>query len=214
MLTKVLMNQKTWCFGQLKKFYTTSLLIFRELGTWALEYYISQVLGRAMRLVGLENNYLEGCTDAEQRHLCGLLRPIDSVCKIHESSIDASTVSDKVQQFIEALPRDRALAGIVFVQRRATAAVLTQVLLAHPKTKSLYRVGTVVGASHHSLKSTNICDLIEREEQGQTLLKFRSGQLDLVIATTVLEEGIDVPKKGPCSDKGVAISVDAAFTIG
>ena len=192
-LAKILMNRKTWCLSQLKTLYTTSRAIFRELGAWAVDYYIFQVVKRVTRLVSLGSSYLEHWTDAEQRHLCGILGPLGSVCKIHETPMDASTLSDKVQRFIDALPRSGTLAGIVFVQRRATVAVLAHVLSAHPQTRSQFRVGTVVGASHNILRSSNICDLVDREEQGQTLLKFRSGQLDLVIATTVLEEGIDVP---------------------
>lgn len=192
-LAKVLMNQKTWCFSQLKTLYTTSRAIFRELGTWAVDYYISQVVARIVQLVNLGSSYLEDWTYGEQRHLCGILRPLGPACKTHEGPMDASTVSHKVQKLIEALPRNGNLAGIVFVQRRATVAVLAQVLSVHPQTRSQFRVGTVVGASHNVLRSSNICDLVNRAEQGQTLLKFRSGQLDLVIATTVLEEGIDVP---------------------
>jgi superfamily II DNA or RNA helicase len=192
-LSKVLMKQKTWCFSQLKTLYTTSRVIFRELGAWAVDYYISQVVKRVTRLVSVGSSYLEDWTDAEQRHLCGILTPLGSICNTNETRMDASNISDKVQRFIDALPRDGTLAGIVFVQRRATVAVLAHVLSVYPQTRSQFRVGTVVGASHNILKSSNVCDLVDREEQGQTLLKFRSGQLDLVIATTVLEEGIDVP---------------------
>jgi superfamily II DNA or RNA helicase len=192
-LEKVLTSQKTWCFSQLKTLYTTSLAIFQELGTWAVDYYISRVVRRALELISLGSNYLEDWTDREQRHLCGILRPLGSICKTHEGPMDASTVSDKVQQLIEALPRDGNLTGIVFVQRRATVIVLAHLLSIHPQTGSQFRVGTVVGASQYIMKSSNICELTDRREQGQTLLKFRSGQLDLVIATTVLEEGIDIP---------------------
>jgi superfamily II DNA or RNA helicase len=192
-LAKVLMNQKTWCFSQLKTLYTTSRAIFRELGAWAADYYISQVVKKATQLVSLGSSYLENWTDAQQRHLCGILEPLGSVCNTHETPMDASTVSDKVQRFIDALPRNGTLAGIVFVQQRATVVALAHLLSAHPQTRSKFRVGTVVGSSHNILRSSNICDLVDRKEQGQTLLKFRSGQLDLVIATTVLEEGIDVP---------------------
>jgi hypothetical protein len=113
-LAKVLMNQKTWCFTQLKTLYATSRVIFRELGAWAVDYYISQVVKRVTRLVSLGSSYLEDWTDTEQRHLCGILRPLGSVCKTHDTLMDASTVSDKVQRFIDSLPRDGTLAGIVF----------------------------------------------------------------------------------------------------
>jgi ERCC4-related helicase len=192
-LADVLMNQKTRCFSQLKTLYTTSQAIFRELGTWAVDYYISRVVRRVIQLVDLGSSYLEDWTNGEQRHLHSLLSLLDPICTTHEGPMEDSTVSDKVHQLIEALPRDGTLAGIVFAQRRATVAVLAQILCVHPRTRTQFRVGAVVGASHHMLRSSNVCDLADRKEQGQTLLKFRSGQLDLIIATTVLEEGIDVP---------------------
>jgi hypothetical protein len=192
-LEKVLMNQKTWCFSQLKSFYATSRVIFRELGTWAADYYITQIMMKITKLVSIGSSYLEGWVDEEKRYLCDILKPLYSASMTHETPMSDSAISDKVQQLIHALPRDGSLAGIVFVQRRATVAVLAHILSVHPDTGSVFRVGTVVGASHNIQRSSNICDLIDPKEQGDILLKFRSASLDLVIATTVLEEGIDIP---------------------
>lgn len=192
-MAKVLMNRKTWCFSQLQSFYSTSRVIFLELGAWAVDYYITQIAKKITKMVSIGNIYFEDWIDKEKQHFCGILKPLYSTSMTHVTSMINSTISDKVLQLIAALPRDGSLAGIVFAQRRATVAVLAHLLSVHPDTRSLFRVGAVVGASSNSQKASNICDLIDREEQGQTLHKFRSANLDLVIATTVLEEGIDIP---------------------
>jgi ERCC4-related helicase len=193
-LQKLILNQKTWCFGQIKSFFTTSVVIHRELGPWAVDFYISQVINKLTRLTALSNSYIEDrLAHSEKTHLCKLFENISFDASASETETGTPIISDKVQQFINALPRDGSLAGIVFVEQRATVAVLVHLLSIHPQTLSSFRVGTVVGSSQNAHRSSNINDLADPKEQSQTLERFRAGQLDLVIATTVLEEGIDVP---------------------
>jgi ERCC4-related helicase len=193
-LQKLILNQKTWCFGQIKSFFATSVVIYRELGPWAVDFYISQVINKLTRLTALSNSYIEDrLAHSEKTHLCKLFGNISFDPSASGTETGTPIISDKVQQFINAFPRDGSLAGIVFVEQRATVAVLAHLLSIHPQTHSLFRVGTVVGSSQNAHRSSNINDLADPKEQSQTLERFRAGQLDLVIATTVLEEGIDVP---------------------
>ena len=106
-------------------------------------------------------------------------------------------VTDKVRKLIEVLIRmskSAAFSGIVFVQERALAAVLCHLLSVHPETRDL-RIGTIVGTSAHSnrAQSKNIGELIDVDSQKNVLAMFKKGQINLVVATSVLEEGIDVP---------------------
>ncbi len=192
-LEKLLMNHKTWCFEQLKSFCATSVVICRELGAWAADFYIDQVVSRFTKFIKSDSSSLEVWVFSEKRYLCELLQQIEFIDVTSETLISPLVVSDKVEQLIIALIRYRTSAGIVFVQQRATVAVLAHLLSVHPHTKTSLRIGTMVGASDHSKRSKYIGELIEPKEQRQTLDKFKTKDLDLVIATTVLEEVIDIP---------------------
>jgi dsRNA-specific ribonuclease len=51
----------------------------------------------------------------------------------------------------------------------------------------------VVGTSARSYRAHNVGELIDLDAQKNALPLFRSGKINLVIATNVLEEGIDIP---------------------
>jgi hypothetical protein len=43
-LKKIWLNHKAWRHDQMESFYTTALKIYKELGVWATDYYISKSL--------------------------------------------------------------------------------------------------------------------------------------------------------------------------
>lgn len=103
-------------------------------------------------------------------------------------------ISDKALQLVQFLATDENVgrSTIVFVERRATVAVLHKLLGTHPSTKDIVRPGTFIGTSNSSNRSTSLGDWLETSQQGATLDSFRLRVQNLVIATTVLEEGIDI----------------------
>lgn len=110
-----------------------------------------------------------------------------------EDSIAHIEISDKVSTLLEELSRTPDdSTGIIFVQEIATVAVLTHILSVHPLTKDRFRVGSMVGTSNWPGKKRDIGSLV-RENSSQDLEAFRDGRLNLLVGTSVLEEGIDVP---------------------
>ncbi|KAJ3038714.1 Dicer-like protein 1 [Rhizophlyctis rosea] len=86
-----------------------------------------------------------------------------------------------------------AFCCIVFVQRRATARVLGHLLRKWEGLEFL-RVGVLVG--HGVGGSVNDPDAFMRvREQTETVRRFGSGELNLLVATQVAEEGLDIQ---PC----------------
>jgi hypothetical protein len=71
--------------------------------------------------------------------------------------------------------------------------VLAHLLSVHPETRDLFCIETIVGTSAHSNRTRNIGEFIDIELQKNALSLFKLGRINLVIATSVLEEGIDVP---------------------
>jgi hypothetical protein len=200
MLEKARMNHKTWCHDQIKSLHATTLKICSELGAWSADYYASEVISKVKELaeeagtpVGIWD-----VTNAEKQYLANALKGVEITrcTKGDNPAASLPLVTDKVRKLIEILVRKSKsveFSGIIFVQERALAAVLAHLLSVHPETRNLFRLGTIVGTSAHNYRSRNMGELIDSESQKNVLSLFKSGRMNLVIATSILEEGIDVP---------------------
>lgn len=78
------------------------------------------------------------------------------------------------------------------VRERATTVVLAHILAMHPEVNQKFRIGTMVGTSFVPGVKRDFLDLPETGG-GLSLEAFRAGKKNLLVATSVLEEGIDVP---------------------
>jgi len=78
------------------------------------------------------------------------------------------------------------------VQTRASVHLLARMLSTHGRIKEKLRVGTFVGTSNNDRRKTSISELLGLGDQNESLNDLRSGKKNLIIATSVLEEGIDV----------------------
>ena len=92
----------------------------------------------------------------------------------------------------------RRLLGIIFVQRRTTALLLTK-LLRHKSRQEpdlrYLKCDCIVG--HNDGKSGTYLRREARmkvRKQNEVLDKFRKEKINLLIATSVVEEGVDVPR--------------------
>lgn len=86
--------------------------------------------------------------------------------------------------------------GIIFVERRATAKILYQILVHLKETNPDYNFlvpNFVVGVGsnpHNITRGTLYASKVHR----RILDTFTNGDINLLIATSVIEEGVDVPK--------------------
>jgi ERCC4-related helicase len=160
--------------------------ICTELGLWATEHYIDLVLAN---LSESPNSEMEGLRHRQGSGKSCTLPP----STYHDMEHSQLEVSPKVQELIKFLVSQRhsQVSGILFVDQRETADMLKRLLSAHPNTKHL-SYATFVGTSNPSIHSRSPTETINLDNQKTTLEDFRSQKCDMIIATNVLEEGIDI----------------------
>ena len=107
----------------------------------------------------------------------------------------------EIETFISQVQEDKTSRGIVFVKMRSTAYRVCEQLKKMPSVTDNLNPNYFVGHGQGS-------DGMEwRGEQEEILKKFRSGEIKLLISTSVLEEGLDVPV---CN---LVIRFDSAMTL-
>ena len=75
---------------------------------------------------------------------------------------------------------------------RAQVTALAELLRQTPDVAASFRIGTFVGTSASSYRKVSVADLADLRAQSSDLESFRNGEKNLMIATNVLEEGIDI----------------------
>lgn len=190
-LSDAFMKKDTYVQGAMKKFCRRSVDTCRDMGSWAVDWYIFETIRRFLGGVQRQDAISQCYKDAEVVYLARIFQN----AKINPPSetYDESALSVKVRQLIDVLINYGGDArGIIFVKERATTVVLTQLLKSHPEISKRYRIGKMVGTSFVPGVKQDFLDLPEKGND-LSLESFRDGRLNLLVATSVLEEGIDVP---------------------
>ncbi|KAH7090455.1 dicer-like protein 2 [Paraphoma chrysanthemicola] len=197
-VSRVFVSGKTYCRDQLKSLVAKAEAIADELGVSVMEWYVRQCIAQYQDMVRAADSQLLEWSVNEKRHLLNILSQVAS----HDGGSVAPTMmsldrlSSKVDKLVELLVRvankTPDFTGLVFVQQRVWVAALAEILVSHPQTKDLFCVGTFVGTSQSSKRKANIAALAEPRNQESTLEAFREGRINLILATSVLEEGIDI----------------------
>ena len=191
---QVRLNKKTYCQDQVKKLHSMANEINQEMGGWAADYYINHCVRKFLdcRRVDFVNS--DALEDQERLYLMKAFEGLESPAGKYLPLRDDLRLSPKVCGLIETLVKEvnSQFAGLVFVKTRAAVAILAHLLSNHPSTKHMISVGTFVGVSNNASRKSNIGELADVREQAETLNDLRHRRKNLIIATSVLEEGIDV----------------------
>ncbi|KAK4228033.1 dicer-like protein 2 [Podospora fimiseda] len=180
-LKDAIMKHDTPCQNQMKSFYNRARETFACLGPWAAEYYSHKAIDLLSRQC--EDTALQ---TEDKTYLSNALAEVQSI----PLSLTPTCLSQKTQALVEILESyEGNPIGIVFVRERSTAVVLAHTLSNLPCLASRYRVGSMVGTSGQR----SFLDLNHKKADAESLKHFRTGKINLLIATNVLEEGIDVP---------------------
>ncbi|KAJ3024521.1 UNVERIFIED_CONTAM: hypothetical protein HDU68_008036 [Siphonaria sp. JEL0065] len=110
---------------------------------------------------------------------------------------------------LEPYASDDGFCGICFTEKRCSAKVLGYLLPRCPTLKPFVRVEGLVGHGADSLiaSSSPISFSMDVAQQKKVVHRFRDGKLNLLIATKVAEEGIDIQ---PCN---VVVRFDMVQTV-
>ncbi|KAK8247243.1 hypothetical protein HDK90DRAFT_473913 [Phyllosticta capitalensis] len=192
-LTKLLQNRKTYVHEQLKRLYLRAQHVFDELGEAATNFYLRSVIEKFGRYVEtMRMNYTDWM-DEEGEYLKNIFSKIEKCPPSTSESIPPKMEALVSFLVSEARPE---FTCIIFATERATVAAMKFALDQNSRTRGLFNIGTFVGASMSGKRKSSLalCDLANIKQQEETLDDFRIGKKNLIISTSVLEEGIDISK--------------------
>jgi ERCC4-related helicase len=164
------------------------------------------VIEQAKHAANPYNIVISNWKDGEKAYLLSILNQvvISPVSYYPDDIVDEA--SDKVQALINCLllekkdteAENEAYSGLIFVQRRDTVLALAEVLRHHPLTKESFHVGCLLGTSDNSQRHSflDITRTLVKEPQEDTLLHFKIGEKNVIVSTSVAEEGIDIQACG------------------
>ncbi|KAJ5550279.1 hypothetical protein N7461_004977 [Penicillium sp. DV-2018c] len=169
-LEEALRTGKTFCREQLRTFQDRSRHIYEELGGWAADFFIGASIDQLRRSLEDTTDDMSLLDRMERVYLLELLLPMPELGSFEENT----HVSPKLGVLLDVLEKmDRPeFSGLLFAKQRATVAVLARLLSQHPRTRDRFQCAA--------------------DMQLDTLEEFRAGRKNLIVATDVLEEGIDI----------------------
>ncbi|KAI4727035.1 dicer-like protein 1 [Aureobasidium sp. EXF-10728] len=187
-------------FGSIKildSLFENAIKVRSHLGDWCADRYWGFALAeeRSKKMESLVEKAARQCgsTHDADSQIEQIRKATDIISKydFERPRANLSNLSDKVQKlhvYLKAhYERSSDYRSIVFVEHRSTAYLLHQVFesIGGPHL----RPGILIGASNGRL------DDIQSTFRSQvlTIIKFRKGELNCLFATSVAEEGLDIP---------------------
>ncbi|RKP06066.1 hypothetical protein THASP1DRAFT_16494, partial [Thamnocephalis sphaerospora] len=181
----------------LRKLFSDAEYALSTLGPWCSDHvwfaYLRDVNQRFPHEFAL-NRYLNGIKCPETR---GTTERVIKIIRRHTfepPTLSLRHMSPKLLRLIEVLTRfARQLdnfQGIVFVDRRKTAFMLLDVIRGLPHMEGIIRAEAMVGSGSADMGDKQMSYVV----RNKVVDKFRQGHTNLLIATNVGEEGLDIPK--------------------
>ena len=185
------------------KVYESAREIGRQLGRWCADAYVANTISEA-NLQKYEHMlrrryYSRSATETDQdisqldtemerlQELIGFVK-VTQASHLGQESMDLSSKIRELHKFLgKHFERPSEHRCIVFVQTRHTARLLNAVFqnIGPPHM----HCGFLIGANNPEMDEDNF----SFRQQVLTLLKFRKGDINCLFATSVAEEGLDVP---------------------
>ncbi|KAJ4356124.1 Dicer-like protein 2 [Didymosphaeria variabile] len=190
---ETIFKKNTYCYKELKALVDKYEATAAELGATVADWCLQQCIAQLHKQIRTSDQLLDW-SHAEMDHLRKILGRLPLPKDYASRPLSLDNLSPKVQLLADLLASEvnPSLTALVFVEQRVWVAALAELISIHPKLRGKLSVGTFVGSSMSVRRKSGIATMIEPKNQQDTLDKFKSGDMNLIIATTVLEEGIDV----------------------
>jgi endoribonuclease Dicer len=205
-LSRAIEGQDSFTHKGLRDFKRAADEICWDLGEWAADWYVHQVCKHATDAGRTSQEFASKMNESEKEYLLGHLSRVDLTPILDDDPEDIlRRSSDKVEKLVDTLLKEKTFfeenqkkkmdyRGIIFVTRRDAVLALTEILARHPSTAQVFTVGSLLGESGNSRRHSflDITRRLVRQPPDETLIGFREGDLNLIVATAVAEEGLDV----------------------
>ncbi|KAI7469452.1 P-loop containing nucleoside triphosphate hydrolase protein [Hortaea werneckii] len=193
-MEKFRIKRRTYSSDQVRALSRRAQSLYEQLGRFGAEWYVTSYIDRLRSSVSAEIIVMPEVAAKEQQHVLGIFTGIGGNVaegEIHEA---ADSFSNKAVNLVDLLCRQASphFRGIIFVEQRAVVSALIQLLRNSQNVAANFNIGGFVGTSNHANRRSSVADMTEAKVYLQDLEAFRKGQKNLIIATNVLEEGIDV----------------------
>jgi endoribonuclease Dicer len=205
-LSKAIKKQDTYTHKGLRDFQRAADDIYLDVGPWGADWYIEKVISRVKDSEVPYKSIITDLQQEEKRYMLDIIKRINVIPSSYDPPDIIAGITDKVLALIECLQEEMALTEsrgevyscLVFVTRRDSVLALSEVLRQHPQTKNLFNIGSLLGASESQYRRTflDITRDLALASQVDTLRDFRIGEKNLIVSTSVAEEGIDIQACG------------------
>ncbi|PGG98382.1 hypothetical protein AJ79_08890 [Helicocarpus griseus UAMH5409] len=194
-LIKAVEKGKTESLTQMSKLLQRAVSIHEDLGSWAADAFISEVIKRLQAKRSKQPLNIVGTLDREEESF--ILETLSKVIISPQEEYwdsEPHIISEKASLLVDLLENEYTsdFTGIIFAQQRATVTMLSHFISKHPRLKDIIVSGAFVGDAGYAGRRSEIIELHDTRAQKGSIDDLRSGKKNLIIATSVLEEGIDV----------------------
>ncbi|KAI9609090.1 hypothetical protein KEM48_003009 [Puccinia striiformis f. sp. tritici PST-130] len=170
--------------------------VYMELGTYAYSLSVLDWLKSLLTIGGL-NQMMSGhlLDPIHQQRIQGAITQLEQLL-MNIEDIPGNQLSSKVIALSKILVNYKEkdhrddFHCIVFVERRQHAQLLSTLLEHNVQLKDFIRPGTLIGHGGGSVNDS-ARNKMDSKSQNETVAKFKTGEHNLTIATSVAEEGLD-----------------------